>query len=121
MGKSYSMDLRIRVMDDVNTGLSPEAAAKKYSVSQRAIFKWKRRLLETGSLEPSKGRTGPKLKLEPYREQILLAVESNSSITLEQLKSELNLPGCLQTLWNALRRWGIVLKKSDPRRRTAAT
>lgn len=121
MGKSYSMDLRIRVIDDVNQGLSPEAASQKYSVSRRVIFKWKRRLEETGSLEPSKGRTGPKFKLEPYRKQILAAVESNSSITLEQLKCELNLPGCLQTLWNALRRWGIVLKKSDTRRRTATT
>ena len=120
MGKSYSMDLRIRVMEDVNNGLSPKAASKRYSISQRVIFQWKRRLEETGSLEPGKGKTGPRLKLKPYREQILSAVESNSSITLEQLKGELNLPGCLQTLWNALRRWGIVLKKSDSRRRAAA-
>ena len=77
MGICYSMDLRIRVMNDVNEGLSPNAVAKKYSISERVIFKGKRRVEEIGSLEPIKGRTGPKLKLEPFREQILEAVKSN--------------------------------------------
>ena len=113
MASSYSLDLRVRVMDDVKRGLSAQTVSQKYSTSQRVIYRWKKHLEETGSLAPRKGKTGPKPKLEPHRDAILAAVDKNSSITLEKLKSQLNLPGCLPTLWYALRRWGIVLKKSN--------
>ena len=112
MPASYSMDLRRRVMSDVVNGLSIESVSRKYSISSRAIFQWRDLLEETGSLEPRRGKTGPKRKLEGYRELILAAVDENSSITLEELQSQLSLPGCIPTLWNSLRRWGIVLKKS---------
>lgn len=115
----YSVDLRTRVMEDVESGLSVEKAASKYSVSSRVIYKWKRLKQETGSLNPRRGRSGPCLKLEPYREAILNAIEQSPGLTLEDLRSQLKLPGCVQTLWNALHRWGIVLKKSDPCHRTA--
>ncbi len=120
MPGSYSLDLRIRVMADVDKGMSIEAVAQTYSVSSRAIFQWRDLRDETGNLEPRHGKTGPKPKLDSYRDEILAAVQENSSITLEELKSKLELPGCVQTLWNALRRWGIVLKKSHASSRTAA-
>ena len=120
MPGSYSMDLRERVMADVASGMTIEAVAQKYSISSRAIFQWKNLLDETGGLEPRQGRTGPQPKLEPYRESILSAVDNNSSVTLEELKSQLDLPGCVQTLWNSLSRWGIVLKKSHASGRTTA-
>ena len=112
MPGSYSMDLRKRVMADVASGLSIESVGLKYSICSRVIFQWRDLLEETGSLEPRRGKTGPKRKLESYRDLILAAVEENSSITLEELKTKLDLPGCIPTLWNSLRRWGIVLKKS---------
>lgn len=120
MARSYSMDLRKRVMADVASGLSIEAVGEKYSISVRVIFQWRDLLEETGSLEPRQGKTGPKPKLEPHRAAILALVEKNPSVTLEQLKSQLDLPGCMQTLWNSLHRWGVVLKKSDACRGTAA-
>lgn len=113
MASSYSLDLRVRVMDDVNRGLSTETVSQKYSISERVIYQWKKHLEETGSLAPRKGKTGPKPKLESYRDAILAAVDKDPGITLEKLKSQLNLPGCLPTLWYALRRWKIVLKKSN--------
>ena len=112
MAKSYSLDLRQRVMSDVDRGISIEDVARKYSVSRRVIFKWRDLRVETGTLTPRQGKTGPKPKLEPFRSQIEAAIESNPSITLEELKRQLQLPGCIQTLWHALGRWKIVLKKS---------
>lgn len=117
----YSLDLRTRVMADVESGMSAERAAVKYSVSARTIYKWKGLKRETGSLNPRQGKGGPKRKLESYREPILATLKEKSGLTLAELRSQLQLPGCLQTLWNALHRWGIVLKKSDPRGRAAAT
>jgi transposase len=115
-----SLDLRMRVMDDVDLGMSAETAAARYSVSARAVYNWKRLKRETGSLAPRRGKTGPKRKLDPYRETILAAIQENPDLTLEALQSQLQLPGCLQTLWNALHRWGIVLKKSYAGSRTTA-
>ena len=119
MPGSYSLDLRRRVMADVDRGMFIEAVAEKYSVSTRVIFQWRDLRDETGELVPRKGKTGPKRKLDSHRLEILAAVQENPSITLEELKAQLELPGCLQTLWNALRRWGIVLKKSHASGRAA--
>ena len=120
MARPLSVDLRTRVMDDVEAGMSAEKAAVKYSLAARTIYQWKELKRETGSLAPRSGKSGPRPKLEPYREQILAAVQENSGITLEALRVQLQLPGCLSTVWNALRAWGIVLKKSHAGGRTAA-
>jgi transposase len=116
MASALGMDLRVRVMQDVDGGLSAEKAAVKYSVSARTIYQWKALRRETGSLEPRQGKTGPKPKLEAHRERILTAVREDSGITLGDLKTKLQLPGCVATLWTALRAWGWVLKKSPARR-----
>ncbi|MCA9112593.1 MAG: hypothetical protein KDA52_21760, partial [Planctomycetaceae bacterium] len=94
----YSGDLRTRVIQEVESGLSVEKAAAKYSVSARVIDKWKRLKRETGSLAPRRGRSGPCPKLEPYREAILNAIEQKPGQTLEDLRLQLKLPGCVQTL-----------------------
>ena len=120
MSNGYSLDLRTRVMDDLDRGLSAEKAAEKYSVTARTIYSWKLLKRETGNIAPRQGKTGPKRKLDSYREAILAEIRENSDLTLEELKSQLKLPGCPQTLSNALHRWGIVLKKSHARHRTAA-
>ena len=113
MAAALAMDLRVRVMRDVDAGLSAEKAAVKYSVSARSIYQWKALRRETGALEARGGKTGPKPKLEEHRERILAAVRDDSGITLSDLKTKLQLPACVATLWAALRAWGIVLKKSS--------
>ena len=85
-------DLRVRVMVDVDAGLSAEKAGKKYSVSARTIYHWKALRRETGAMKPRAGQTGPKPKLAEHRERILVAVRENSSITLNDLCETLQLP-----------------------------
>lgn len=112
MAAALAKDLRVRVMVDVDAGMSAERAAEKYSVSARTIYQWKALRRETGTLQPRAGKTGPKPKLAEYRTQILAAVCEDSAITLNDLREKLQLPACVTTLWQALRTWGIVLKKS---------
>ena len=112
MAAALAGDLRVRVMLDVDAGMSAEKAAVKYSVSARTIYHWKALRRETGVLEPRAGKTGPKPKLAAHRERILAAVREDSAITLNDLRAKLQLPGCVATLWLALWSWGIVLKKS---------
>ena len=113
MASAFAMDLRDRVMTDVDAGLSAEKAAKKYSVSARTIYHWKALRHETGSLAARDGKTGPKPKREEHRERILAAVRDDCGITLGGLKSKLKLPACVATLWGALRAWDIVFKKKS--------
>ncbi len=119
MAAALSVDLRTRVMDDLDCGMSADAVAAKYSVSTRTVFAWKALRQETGGIAPRRGKTGPKPKLEPHRDSIMTAIRDNPDVTLNELKSQLNLPSCLQTLANALHRWGLALKKSHASRRTA--
>ena len=116
MAAALASDLRIRVMVDVDAGMSAEKAAVKYSVSARTIYHWKVLRRETGALEPRAGKTGPTPKLAEHRERILAAVQEDSAITLNDLREKLQLPTCVATLWLALRTWGIVLKKSPASR-----
>ena len=118
MAAALAGDLRVRVIADVDAGMSAEKAAEKYTVSARTIYHWKTLRRETGALEPRQGKTGPKPKLAEYRERILAAVRDDSAITLNDLRAKLQLPGCVATLWLALWSWGIVLKKSPAGRGT---
>lgn len=50
-----SIDLRKRVVEDVDNGISVESASKTFKVSKRAIYRWLKLRKETGSLEPKIG------------------------------------------------------------------
>ena len=113
MAAALAKDLRVRVMVDVDAGMSAETAAVKYSVSARTIYHWKSLRHETGALDPRDGKSGPKPRLAEHRERILAAVREDSAITLNDLRETLQLPTCVATLWLALRTWGIVLKKKS--------
>ena len=121
MAAPLSVDLRVRVMADVDSGISAEDAAEKYSVTARTVYNWKALVRETGSLQPRDGTPGPKRKLEESRAGIESALAENPGLTLEDLKASLQLPVCVSTLWTALRSWGIVLTKSPQSGRAAAS
>ena len=57
--QAYSMDLRTRVMADVDGGMGTNAAAEKYRVSADWIRKLKRLRRETGSFAPRQQRGDP--------------------------------------------------------------
>jgi transposase len=111
MGKPYSVDLRMRVVAAVDAGESPAEVAERYAVTERSVWSWLALRKSTGDVEPRKGAVGPKPKLDAYRERIEAAIQSSSSLTLQELQLRLQLPGCVTTLWKTLDRWGQSLKK----------
>lgn len=98
MASAYGMDLRNRVMEDVEAGMSAENAAVKYSVSVRTVYNWKTLRAQKGTLEPRNGKPGQKPKLQEHRDRMLAVVKANSEITLEELRERLELPVCLSTV-----------------------
>ena len=70
MPKPYSVDLRARVIEDVETGVSRREAAERYGISPSVVVIWVQRFEETGSAaaKPSGGSISP---LEQHAEFLL--------------------------------------------------
>lgn len=105
------MDLRTRIVAACDAGDSPADVAQTFSVTTRTVYKLLAVRRERGSLQPRSGQRGPKPKLQEHRDAILQAIRKTPGTTLEELRTQLKLPGCLATLWVALRRWGSRSKK----------
>jgi transposase len=112
MPTPYSMDLRRRVVSEVDRGTPPAQVAQQFQVAERTIWNWLALRKETGQLAPRQGDVGPDCILEVHRQRILKSVQDDPGLTLAQRQMQLGLPGCATTLWNALRRWNVTLKKS---------
>ncbi len=111
--KPIPTEMRKRILDDCDSGMTEVAAAEKWKVSPSFITKLKRRLRETGSLEPIKSKTGPKIKLEPHYELLRQIVAKTSDATIEEIREQLPVEVCPQTVSNALIKLKLVYKKSN--------
>ena len=61
MPKPYSVDLRARVIEEVETGASRREAAERYGISPSVVVIWVQRFEGTGSVaaKPSGGSISP--------------------------------------------------------------
>ena len=112
--KTYSLDLRERVLKDVDAGLATSMVALKFSVGTA----WIRRLKQRRS---ATGRTGPKRRgavpaSVTYAEQICEAIRQVPDATLDELRKQSQWKLSRPTLANAIPALGITRKKSLSRR-----
>lgn len=90
MGKSYSSDLRRRVVGLVDAGRSRHEAARHFGVSASFAIKLDARRRETGSTEPApQGRPPGGGKLAPHMDFLIAAVKAQPDITMPELAAEL--------------------------------
>lgn len=108
----YSLDLRKRIVADVDAGLTMQAISEKYRVSTKFIRDLRRLREETGQIEPRRGKTGPVPKLNGYAEQLTALVHEQPDATLEDLQQRLPVRAGLSTIWRALKSLGFTFKKS---------
>ena len=54
MGHCYSLDLRRRVIEAIEGGMSARGAAARVSVGEATAIRWHRRWRETGSYAPDR-------------------------------------------------------------------
>ena len=88
MPKSYSSDLRGRVIEAVEMGASRHEAAELFEVSVSSAVKWLQRWREIRSAAP-KPRGGSVSPLERRAAQILAVVEEQPDLTLKEIVAEL--------------------------------
>jgi len=64
--------------------------------------KLKQHCREYNTLEPEKGRRGPKPKLVPHRELLQAILTKNPNVTLREIREQLPIKVCLQTIADEL-------------------
>jgi transposase len=90
MGKSYSSDLRERIVGFVEAGHSRRAASRQFGVSDSFAVKLVRRVRSAGSLLPSRqGRPPGTGKLAACASFLMAAVEARPDITMPELSAKL--------------------------------
>jgi len=120
MGLVYSQDLRERVLQDCDNGMSSEDVARKYSVAIATVYSWRKLRRETGSIAPKKYKPGPKLKLAPYEKEVRQAVADHPDVTLVELAEILSQYVSVSdsTVCDFLKHLKITWKKNASCRRT---
>jgi len=82
MGKTYSIDLRERIVSGIDGGLSCRAAAVSFAVSPSFAVKLKAYWAATGSVAPVRqGRPPGSGKLAPHLDFLVACVEERPDIT----------------------------------------
>ena len=123
MPKSYSGDLRERVIEAVEAGASRREAGDRFEISASSSIRWLQRWHETGSAAP-KPRGGSISRLEAVAEKVLTLIDEQPDLTLVETVAELRrrrIRTSRSSLWRFLDRHGITLKKKPASRGTAAS
>ncbi len=127
MARSYGTDLRQRVIDAIEAGLSTRAAARRFSIGESTAGAWHRRWRKTGSVEPGRrGNQGGSV-LDAHEAFLSGLIDEATDISLaemaERLETERSLTVDPSTIWYFLRRRGITYKKRRhmPRSSSART
>lgn len=90
MGKSSSIDLRVRIIDEIESGQSRRAAARRFGVSAATAVRLAQRKSQTGSLAPAKqGRPAGSGLLGAHVETLVGWVDADGDITMPELAARL--------------------------------
>lgn len=106
MPKSYSSDLRKKVVEYISSGKSYDEASKLFAISVSAIGRWYRKYKNEGVYEAKKrGGSSRKINISALRNY----VESHPNMTLKDASVELKVSIYTVSYW--LKRLGYSYKK----------
>ena len=118
MPRSYSADMRQRVIARVESGGSRREAAEHYDVSASTAVIWVKCFRETGrcAAKPRGGSTSP---LEKHVDFLLALIEVQPDLTLDEVVSAMRkrrIAGSRTAVWRFFQRHKITFKKKPARR-----
>jgi transposase len=114
----YSMDLRKRVLEDCESGLASKEVAAKFRVSRSWVDRVKQRRRETGEVGPRPQKVFKKQAFAGQEDRLRALVAAKPDQTLMELRDALRSAASLSSLWRALDRLELTLKKNGTRGRT---
>ena len=121
--KSYSSDLRGRVLEACDAGEPTKKVALRFKVSPSWVRRVKQTRREEGRTEPLPQRNRRICKLAPFYDAIRELIAAKPDLALVEIRRKLGLVVSLATLWKAVDDLGLTFKKksSGPPNRTAPT
>jgi transposase len=121
--RAYSMDLRVRVLKDLDAGMKTAAVAAKYSVSPAWVRRLKQRRNATGQIGPTPQKRGVTPGWVTYAQAIREAVRQAPDATLAEYRQRFRIALSKSALARALIVLGLSRKKSrsGPASRTGRT
>ena len=115
MGRAYGIDLRARVVEAIEGGLSHRQAAERFCIAVSTAGNWHRLWRKTGSARPGKQGHPGRSKLDAYEAEILAMVEENKDIALyeiaDRLVGEHGVRAAPSTVWHFFSKRAITFKK----------
>ena len=117
----YSMDLRKRVVRAWDGSGDADEVAARFAVSRAWVHRLVQRRRETGSIAPRKQTKFRSRVLAGQEARLAALVTAQPDATLAELRDALPTTAALSTLWLAIDRLGLTLKKNRTRRRTASS
>jgi transposase len=109
--RSYSMDLRIRVLNACDSGIGTLEVAELFNVSTAWIRRLKQRRREDGNIAPRKQRHGPVPILEGHEEVLARIIDEKPDRTAKEIAALLPVSVSHQTVDRVVRRLGYRFKK----------
>jgi transposase len=120
MARAYSLDLRERVLKAWETSGDADAVAATFGVSRAWVHRLAQRHRETGSLAPRQQTKFRARILAGHEDRLKALVNAQPDLTLAELRAQLPTTAAISTLWTALDRLRLTVKKNGVRQRTAA-
>jgi transposase len=116
MAKPLSEDLRIRLIQAVEGGLSRRAAAERFGVSAASAVRFVSEWRQNGATSAKpQGGDQRSHRIEAFREMILSAIKAKPDMTLveiaEMLEAETGASFAPSSVWRFLDRHAITFKK----------
>ena len=120
MSRAFDLDLRMRVVQAVDAGMSTRKAAARFYIGVSTAGAWVRLWRRTGDVRPGKKGNPGGSRLDPHTDYILGLIETRKDIALyeiaERLKADHGVQVQVSTIWYFLNRRGITFKKRQAMR-----
>lgn len=121
MGEYYSEDLRIRVIEAVESGASRRGAAARFGVGISSAIRWVAAFRATGRTSAlSQGGDTRREKIEDHAELLLARMDEAPDTSLEEYRAlllrERGAAFSVSTVWRFFHRSRITVKKRPPMR-----
>jgi transposase len=119
--KSYSLDLRRKVIAARANGHGVEESARIFGISRRTVWRYCKAHARTGSLAPKRRGGCRKSPLVAYEKSLRRWIKQQNDITLVAMQAriahEYALCVSLTALWRQIDRLNLSYKKNASRRR----
>jgi transposase len=115
---AYSMDLRTRVLEDRDAGVAAADVAAKFRVSVSWVNRLVQRRRETGEVGPRPQTVFKRQAFAGQEDRLRATVDAQPDRTLAELREAMRSSASLSSVWRALDRLQLTVKKNGTRRRT---